>query len=94
MSALTSFDENLQMAIASDDPGGQMDFPLMPLGEAVDMGRAADGRPLLDPRILHSAEFLRNPYPYYRILRDHHPLYYDQLHNTYYVTRYEDVTSS
>jgi pulcherriminic acid synthase len=92
MSALTSFEENLRMAIASDDPGGQIDFPLMPLGEAVDMGRAQDGTPLVDPRILLSAEFLRNPYPYYPILRDHHPLYFDQLHNAYYVTRYEDVT--
>jgi len=92
MSVLTSFDEYLHKSIVSEDPGGQIDFPLMPLGEAVDMGRAADGTPVLDPRILLSAEFLRNPYPYYRILRDHHPLYYDGLHNTYYVTRYEDIT--
>jgi cytochrome P450 len=92
MRALTSFDENLQLTIENDDPGGQIEFPLMPEGEAVDMGRSPDGKPLFDPRILLSAEFLRNPYPYYRILRDHYPLYHDRLHNTYYVTRYEDVT--
>ena len=30
-------------------------FPLMPLGEAVDMGHAEDGTPLFDPRIFDSA---------------------------------------
>jgi len=91
MSALTSFAESLRLEIDSADPGGQIDFPKMPLGEAVDMGRADDGTPLLDPRVLFSSEFFRNPYPYYRILRDHYPVYHDQLHNTYYVTRYEDI---
>lgn len=70
----------------------QADFPLMPVGQAVDMGRSEDGTPLFDPRILNSPEFFRNPYPYYRILRDHYPVYFDALHNTYYVTRYEDIT--
>jgi pulcherriminic acid synthase len=65
----------------------------MPLGEAFDMGHAADGTPLLDPRIFDSAEFIRNPYPYYRIMRDHYPVYRDKLHNCYYVTRYEDITN-
>ena len=68
-------------------------FPLMPLGQAVDMGRAPDGTPLFDPRIFDTPEFARNPYPYYRILRDHYPVYYDKLHNCYYVTRYDDITS-
>ena len=78
---------------ATDDPGAQIDFPLMPEGEAVDMGHAPDGTPLFDPRILNSAEFMRNPYPYYRILRDHYPVFHDRLCNTYYVTRYEDITN-
>jgi len=64
----------------------------MPLGEAVDMGHGLDGTPLIDPRIFSSAEFRRNPYPYYRILRDHYPVFHDRLHNCYYVTRYEDIT--
>jgi cytochrome P450 len=76
----------------AETAGGRDDFPLMPVGEAVDMGRAPDGTPLFDPRIFTSAEFQRNPYPYYRILRDHYPVYFDKLHNTYYVTRYEDIT--
>lgn len=85
-----ALDEAIDIAV-SGDPGGHIDFPLTPLGTAVDMGRDAHGRPLFDPRILKSREFLRNPYPYYRILRDHYPVYHDQLHNTFYVTRYEDI---
>jgi pulcherriminic acid synthase len=68
-------------------------FPLMPLGQAVDMGHAPDGTPLFDPRIFDTPEFQRNPYPYYRILRDHYPVYFDKLHNCYYVTRYDDITA-
>jgi pulcherriminic acid synthase len=63
----------------------------MPLGTAVDMGTGPDGDPLVDPRIFDSAEFQRNPYPYYRILRDHHPVFHDVVHNCYWVTRYADV---
>ncbi len=68
-------------------------FPRMPQGRAVDMGRAPDGTPLFDPRVFDTAEFQRNPYPYYRILRDHYPVYFDKLHNCYYVTRYDDITA-
>jgi len=67
-------------------------FPLMPVGQRVDMGTAPDGTPLIDPRIFFSAEFRRNPWPYYRLMRDHHPVYFNQLNNTYYVTRYDDMT--
>ncbi len=67
-------------------------FPNMPVGEAVDMGHDENGNPLFDPRIFDSGEFARNPYPYYRILRDHYPVFHDQLHNCYFVTRYEDIT--
>ena len=70
----------------------QKNFPLMPYGEAYDMGKAEDGTPLIDPRIFNSLEFMRNPYPYYRIMRDHYPVFHDKLHNCYYVTRYQDVT--
>jgi pulcherriminic acid synthase len=67
-------------------------FPLMPEGEAVDMGQSNDGAPLIDPRIFDTPEFFRNPYPYYRILRDHYPVFHDKLHNCYWVTRYDDIT--
>ena len=82
----------LETAAQGDDPGALKTFPLMPEGEAFDMGHAPDGTPLIDPRIFDSAEFFRNPYPYYRILRDHYPVYHDKLHNCYYVTRYDDIT--
>ena len=80
-------DELAASADQANDP-----FPLMPEGQAVDMGHAEDGTPLIDPRIFDSAEFFRNPYPYYRILRDHYPVYHDKLHNCYWVTRYEDIS--
>ncbi|MDH3644470.1 MAG: cytochrome P450, partial [Gammaproteobacteria bacterium] len=72
--------------------GARKEFPLMPEGEAFDMGHAPDGTPLLDPRILDAPEFFRNPYPYYQIMRDHYPVYHDKLHNCYWVTRYDDIT--
>ena len=65
-------------------------FPLMPEGEAFDMGRDESGKPLFDPRIFDSLNFSK-PRPYYRILRDHYPVFHDKLHNTF-VTRYEDIT--
>ena len=77
----------------SDDAATNREFPLMPVGQAVDMGHAPDGTPLFDPRVFDTPEFARNPYPYYRILRDHYPVYFDRLHNAYYVTRYEDITT-
>ncbi len=78
---------------ATADPGARKEFPLMPVGQAIDMGFAPDGTPLFDPRVMETAEFVRNPYPYYRILRDHYPVYFDKLHNCYYVTRYDDITA-
>lgn len=77
----------------SPDDGARRRFPVMPLGQAVDMGTDSAGRPIIDPRIFDSREFARNPYPYYRIMRDHHPVFHDELHNCYYVTRYEDITA-
>jgi cytochrome P450 len=69
------------------------EFLPLPLGVAHDMGADVDGTPLVDPRIFDSAEFQRNPYPYYRLLRDHHPVFHDTLHNCYWVTRYDDITA-
>ena len=85
--------EYLDKLLEDTAPSTQELFPLMPVGTAVDMGTAADGTPLFDPRIFDSAEFVRNPYPYYRILRDHYPVYHDKLHNCYWVTRYDDITA-
>jgi cytochrome P450 len=88
------FHQVLDRALQFDaPPGARIDFPLMPLGQAADMGYAPDGTPLFDPRVLDTAEFQRNPYPYYRILRDHYPVFHDKFHNTYWVTRYDDITA-
>ena len=92
MSSIASFLAE-EAAVLARAPDARRSFPLMPLGQAVDMGRAPDGTPLFDPRIFDTAEFQRNPYPYYRILRDHYPVYFDKLHNCYYVTRYDDITA-
>lgn len=81
------WDDGYDMAAPAD-----AGIPLMPLGEAFDMGRAADGRPLIDPRLFDTPEFQRNPYPYYRIMRDHYPVFYSAFHNAHYVTRFDDVT--
>ena len=71
-----------------------VEFVPMPLGTPNDMGTSADGRPLVDPRVFDSTEFRRNPHPYYRILRDHYPVYWDRLHNRYLITRYTDVAAA
>ena len=71
-----------------------VEFVSMPLGIPNDMGTAVDGRPLVDPRVFDSTEFRRNPHPYYRILRDHYPVFWDKLHNRYLITRYADVVAA
>jgi pulcherriminic acid synthase len=45
----------------------------------------------IDPREFDSPEFQRNPFPLYKRLRDHHPLYHDRFHNRWVVSRYWDV---
>src|SRR5262249_38105065 len=80
-------------ATSQADTTAFADFPLMPIGEAFDMGHADDGTPLFDARSMNSAEFQRNPHPYFPILRDHSPVFHDTLHNCYYVTRYDDITT-
>ena len=94
MLATCPFSKKLEQMVDSVEaaPPPSMAFPLMPVGQACDMGRGPDGVPLIDPRIFDSWEFMRNPYPYYRIMRDHYPVFRDKLHNCYYVTRYQDVT--
>lgn len=76
---------------AADPQESEHAIPLMPLGKAADMGHAPDGTPLIDPRLFDSVEYARNPFPYLRIMRDHYPVFHDQLHNCYYLTRYDDI---
>lgn len=48
----------------------------------------------LDPRIFDSEEFQRDPFPVYRQLRDHHPVYHDRFHNRWVLSRYWDVDAA
>ncbi len=47
--------------------------------------------PELDPRVFDSVEFQRDPFPIYKQLRDHHPVYHDRFHNRWIISRYRDV---
>src|SRR5688500_1381359 len=73
-------------------PVEDFQLELQPIGTAADMGHAPDGTPLIDPRLFDTRGFVRNPYAYYRVMRDHYPVLHDKLHNAYYLTRYWDVT--
>jgi len=45
------------------------------------------------PRQLMSDEFRRNPYPVLGVLREQDPCYRDWIGNSFWITRYDDVTS-
>ena len=94
LAKLINANNDIREAEASNSPKNDLStpFPLMAIGDALDMGQAEDGTPLIDPRLFDSPEFARNPYPYYRIMRDHYPVYHDKLHNCYYISRYADIT--
>ncbi len=47
----------------------------------------------IKPQHLISPQFLADPYPYLAILRENYPCYRDWLGNSFWVTRYDDVTS-
>jgi pulcherriminic acid synthase len=55
------------------------------MSEAMELG--AD----IDPRIFDTEEFQKNPFPVYKALRDHHPVYHDRFHNRWILSRYWDV---
>ena len=47
----------------------------------------------LNPLRLFTAEFAQSPYPVFGILRENYPCYRDWIGNSYWITRYDDVTS-
>ncbi len=59
------------------------------------MSEAVQERPSLphevDPREFDDAAFQRDPFPLYRRLRDHHPVFHDRFHNRWALTRYWDI---
>ncbi len=44
-----------------------------------------------NPQDFDSDAYRIDPYPFYKRLRDHSPVYHDRLHNLVHVTRYEDI---
>ena len=55
--------------------------------------RVDECRVTIKPTQLVSPEFIRNPYPTLDILRENYPLYRDWIGNSFWATRYDDVTS-
>jgi len=47
----------------------------------------------LNPLRLVSAEFALDPYPTLDVLRENYPCYRDWIGNSYWISRYDDVTS-
>jgi cytochrome P450 len=60
---------------------------LLPLGIAMNM-TATDSPVYFDP---YQVEITRDPYPVYRRMRDEAPLYYNEEHDFFALSRYEDV---
>ncbi len=55
--------------------------------------RVGESTPLIKPGVLISDEFRRDPYPLCQILRENYPCYRNWQTNSYWLTRYDDVTS-
>jgi len=55
--------------------------------------RVGESTPLIKPGALISDDFRRDPYPLLGILREHYPCYRNWQTNSYWLTRYNDVTS-
>lgn len=45
----------------------------------------------IDPREFDSPDFQKDPFPLYKRLRDHHPLFHDRFHNRWILSRYWDI---
>jgi pulcherriminic acid synthase len=48
----------------------------------------------MTPPDIFSADFIGDPYPHYRQMRDHHPLYRHDASNAYILSRYDDVRAA
>lgn len=47
----------------------------------------------IDPREFDSPDFQHDPFPLYKRLRDHHPVFHDRFHNRWVISRYWDIDS-
>ena len=62
------------------------------MSEAAEAPEATrDLGPDLDPRTFDSESFQKDPFPVYKQLRDHHPIYHDRFHNRWIISHYWDV---
>ncbi len=62
------------------------------MAEAVDETDPPTGLPNeIDPREFDGPAFQRDPFPLYKRLRDHHPLFHDRFHNRWVLSRYQDI---
>lgn len=48
----------------------------------------------IDPREFDSPGYQKDPFPLYKRLRDHHPLFRDRFHNRWLISRYDDVNAA
>ncbi len=55
--------------------------------------RVGESTEKIKPSQLISEDYLRDPYPLLEILRENYPCYRNWLANSYWITRYNDVTS-
>ena len=55
--------------------------------------RVGESTAKVQPRSLISAAFCRDPYPILSVLRENYPCYRDWIGNSFWITRYDDVTS-
>ncbi len=47
----------------------------------------------IEPQEFDGPEFRKDPFPLYKRLRDHHPIYQDLFHNNWVVSRYDDIVA-
>ena len=45
----------------------------------------------IEPQEFDSPEYIKDPFPLYKRLRDHHPAYQDRFHKNWVITRYDDI---
>jgi pulcherriminic acid synthase len=55
--------------------------------------RVSQSTEKLNPLRLVAADFALSPYPVFEILRENYPCYRDWIGNSYWISRYDDVTS-